>query len=586
MEIRQLVARSWSLRRRLDLSIARDAFRTRYAGLALAVAAFVFLYFNSVHIVFSQDEAYILYGTKQLLRTGGLEAGSALNEAFNTNIIGSAFVSYQTAEKIYFHVSPGTAFLFAPFIALGETGFFLTAPLFGAIATAAVFFLALRITRSYFGAYAAALVWIVAPVFAHWGTNYYNNVPVLAIELWALYFLVDGRLTTRQATIGGALMGIAVFVRPSDALLLPFLVCFVAMRTRSIRTIAAYVAPAAGFVGLFGVTNLWFFHSLTFVPHMASNYIPLAGETASTTVGWLERYLLYLTGTKGSIGNFSLLEKLENWGFHIRYLVSSYYAFPLLIPGIAGLAWGVLSRDHRATRLAVLLAIFFLFVVGFYGSQQDNYYGYGQSIVRSSFIRYSLPVYALSSVGVACLWAKVQRAATRLGRERLAYAGMIGLVAAGLTAGLAFSYDPDVYGFDRLNKYRRTGAAERTTIERLISNSAGTRGEVIVLAGHFTSKLVDVSTYPDTIAYNCIPVKDWPTTIMPALDAALSRGVPVVVVTAPQDEQGRSLIANLQATFEVKEQHRGSTEVYLVTERRGPSSHDESSPSAWTSRTD
>jgi hypothetical protein len=535
-----------------------------------AAIAFVFLHVNSVDVIFAEDEAAIRYGTERFLESGRLDIDNSLNEAYNTNVVGNPFTAYRTGGDFYHRVSPGTVLLFAPFVAFGDVGFYLTGPLFGALAAAAVFFLALRVSGSYAGASAAAAGWIAAPVFTHWGSNYFNNVPVLSIELWALYFLAGPRPTVRRAAAGGALMGLAVFVRPQDALLLPLVLGFVALRTRALRPIAAYLAPVAAFVALIALTNQLFYGSASFLPAIGPLYLPIPGGGGGAVSGGVpgvagggsgpalggvsafERYVLHLLGTQ-TYAEFSLSDKLDNWWYHLRYLAGSSFAFPLLLPGIAGLALGIVRREWRAIQIAALLAIFVLFVVGLYGNQESNYFGYGEDVVRSSFVRYSLPIYALAAVGIACGWAAVQRLATHRQFGGAAQGILALVVAVGCVAGVRLSFDPQYYGFDRFNALRHDGANQRTFIDRVVQTRAADGKHVLVLAGPRTSKLVDMSKHPDTIDYDHVPRAYWDRAIAPAIRGALEDQIQVTIAPLILDASNRPFLDWLETRFVIRD---------------------------------
>jgi hypothetical protein len=348
-------------------------------------------------------------------------------------------------------------------------------------------------------------------------------------------------------------MGLAVFVRTQDALLLPLILCFVAARTRAVGSIAAYLVPAGAFIGLVALTNQWFYGSVTFLPASGlSLYIPLPGVAlggGGGGAGAVERYVLHLLGTQ-TYADFSLSEKSGNWWYHLRYLAGSSFAFPLLVPGIAGLALGIARREWRAIQIAALLAIVVIFVVGLYGNQEGNYFGYGQNIVRSSFVRYSLPIYALAAVGIACGWAMVQRMATQHGLGGAAQVVLTLIVAGGCVAGVRVSYDAKYYGFDRSNMLREWGVRQHTFIDSVIETGLKEHERVLVLAGPRTSKLVDLSKYPDTIDYDQVPAVYWDRAIAPAIRGAQDDGIPVSIAPLILDPSNQPFIDWLEKRFE------------------------------------
>src|SRR4029077_7432244 len=108
-----------------------------------------------------------------------------------------------------------------------------------------------------------------------------------------------------------------------------------------------------------------------------------------------------------------------------------------------------------------------LAVLAVYGKKSD-YYGFGQPIVRSSFVRYSLPIYALLSVAAGAFFLDAARV-FRVGViARMLPAALIAIV---VTVGVAHSYDSNVYGFNQLNSLRQEDQAAWNRIEPFLEES-------------------------------------------------------------------------------------------------------------------
>jgi hypothetical protein len=256
----------------------------------------------------------------------------------------------------------------------------------------------------------------------------------------------------------------------------------------------------------------------------------------------LGRYAQFTTGAQVSALHFSWLDKLDHIWLHVRYLATSTFAFPFLPIAFVGLAWRLVTGKRDSWLLVGAIFTVALAILAIYG-QKSGYYGFGQSIVRSSFVRYSLPVYALLSVAAGAFF---------LDTSRVFRAGTIGvmlpiaLIGIVVTVGVAQSYDSGVYGFNRLNGLRQDDQAAWNRIEPFLDAS---RVTPLVIGGPSVEKLIDRKYELYFINYDGILPAPYrlPVIIPVAQQAADERDVYLIASDVnPEDKQ---LVVTLNALY-------------------------------------
>lgn len=189
--------------------------------------------------------------------------------------------------KLYSHYPPGTALLLVPFFRLGSaldraTGGLLGAQSLGGwrverlpllamqlanLLFMAAIFLLMRRLAAFFalsaGAYLASVVLLVfAAPFWNQSNHVSSHLPATLLVLGASVLVVEGRSTA----LAGLLAGLAVVVRPADAVLAVILAVYAARR-RGAAALAAFAAPAA-----IGVTLLLAYNAAVFGTAFESGY--------------------------------------------------------------------------------------------------------------------------------------------------------------------------------------------------------------------------------------------------------------------------------------------------------------------------
>jgi hypothetical protein len=493
---------------------ASSVSRERVAGLAGAVVlvAFTTTYvaLNTVPVVTSPDESAIIHGGHEITQSGTLRITNELNDRYDTNIIGGLHVSYRSPTDFYHKTFPGTAMLYAPFSAMPDDyGFRIYTALFASIAVLALYTVSWRVLRSSAAGLIAAVAFAGSPAFGHWSVTVFNNIPVLAFELTALaVLLVPDDLKRRHLATAGILMAAAGFIRLTEFALVVPMLGLIVWRTRSIREALPFAgAIVCGVVAVL-VANQVVSGDAFFYPQIGTPFLSSGAETSGGSSGgqsWFERYFLYVIGTQGSVSNFDFIDKIDNVLFHVRYLSSSIFAFPLLALGMTGVVWMVAARRRHALPVAIGVVTVAAYIILLYGQQEHNYFGYGQASTRSSFVRYSLPIYALLSIGVAAVFVEATRYLA-LRRTAVVPMCLFGTAIVGLI-GIALSYDFDVYGFNRLNRARERDGLAWERFEEVLSQSEGP----LLFAGVNSMKLIDGQDYPNVVNYSAVPSgRLWP----------------------------------------------------------------------------
>ena len=524
------------------------------AALALVVVVFTFTFLkiNTVSVISAQDEGSLYYGARSLLETGSVRVVNPLAQEYASNVIGNVFTAYRSPDQYFYRAFPGSIILDAGLMAVGGDGlFWLSNTLFGSLAVLGVFLLTYKLTRSPLPAALAALLLATSPVFVHWGVTHFHNVPVLAFEVFALYFVL-GRESLQKGELlaAGACMGAAIFLRSAEVFVAVMLLVIVVWRTRSVSRLAWTAAPIALFGIALVLVNFVLYGDPTFQPHVAPQYLAETGQEPGP--GMFERYALYLLGAERSVGTADLLGLPGNYWFHIQYFVRSSFAFPLLIPILIGLIVGVARGWQEIRGVAAAFVAVLVVTVFFYGNKSDNYFGFDLDLVRTSFIRYLLLVYALLAViaGVCANrmygWftsrdhAWLRFAGIRMGArgQLAAVAAFAGLIAATGAIGVVLSRDEERYGLDRLNLYRRAEIEEQTNIDAFVEPYGP---EPLLLTGVSTRKLIDLAKYPNSVDYSVIARERWSAVLLPLVRRALEDR-PVFVLTTTTQQEDRDLL--------------------------------------------
>jgi hypothetical protein len=502
--------------------------RANAVAVALLVAfVAVFVALNTVPFISAQDEAATIQGARQLVQEGNLRIESPLNEQYDTNIVGTAFAAYRAPDEAYYRTFAGAAILYTPFTLLpDDAGFYAWTVLFGAGAVIGVYLVALQLLQSRTGALGAAALFATSPVFAHWGTTVFTNIPVLGFELAALAIVLSSEpKAIAPAALAGALMGLAVFVRASEAVFILPLAALVLWRQRDGRALGAFVAPAVAGGALLLVANMAFYGDAFFLPHAATNYMtPEVVAPAEQTLG--ERTLDLVAGTDTDSSQPYVIEKLDNVLYHARYLLTSTFAFPFLAAGLAGVAWRLAAGRRESWVLVAAIAATAGAVLLAYGHQADNYFGYGDPVVRSSFIRYALPVYALLAVAGAAFFLEAGRALLRSADRRMLAVAGSALVAV-LAIGVFQSYDREVYGLNRLNDSRE----QDQTASASINSYLKARTLPVIVGGASGSKLLDQETHTQFVNYSPLPAILRGALLWPVLEKGIGAGEAYAVLS-------------------------------------------------------
>lgn len=546
--------------------VEQSATYARLAAAVLVVFTITYLAVNTVPFVTSQDESAIVLGGHKLATSGSLRVTSPLNERYQTNIIGALHAMYQTPADMYYRTFPGMAVLYAPFSLLpGGLGYRLFTAAFGTLAIAALYFIARKLLGSWPPAFVAALAFAVSPAFGHWSVVVYSNVPALALELCALAVaLWAPRERAWAFGLAGALLSVAFFARVTEFVYVAPLFALVWWRSRSWRGIAAFTAATVAGVGLIAATNLIFFHDALFLPQIGKGYLWLPAptsravqQTGPSSQTLLSRYAEYSSATAPS--NAHLLDQIRHLWFHARFLGSSTFAFPFLALGLVGVTWRAANGRRGTWLLAGVLATTVLAVLFIYGRESNNYYGFGQTIVRSSFVRYSLPVYAMLGLATGAFALETSRL---LRGNAVARALPIALVGVILVAGVAKSYDADVYGFNRLNSYREDDRAAWSQMKPLFAKELQTP---LLIGGPSSEKLIDSDYEKYYINYTTIPDPYQASTVATVAQRA-SADRPVLLIMSEANAQDMMFQTYFYTRYHVSEVARiGSFSIQRVS---------------------
>jgi hypothetical protein len=535
------------------------------AGILLAVFVATYLAINTVPIVTSQDESAIVNGAYNLTAEHSLRSTSPLNDRYHTNIFGALHVIYQTPTKMYYRVFPGSAVLYAPFSRLPGTSDYSTfAVFFGTVTVMALYVSTWKLLASWLGALFAGLLLATSPAYGHWAVTVFNNVPVLALELCSLAVILwASRDRPWQFAIAGAIAAVAVFARWTEVVYVLPLAALAWWRAPGWRAPVAFLGASLLGPLLIAFTNELFYGDVFFSAYGGSKHLvlpgtfPVSGQGIAPPVG-IQSYVLNSFGAPGST---SLIDEAKNMVFHFRYLASSTFAFPFVAIAFIALAWRIAAGRRYGWLLAAVAAVATAIIVFVYGRLSHNYYGYGQPIVRSSFIRYALLFYAIASIAAAAFFLDAMRA---LQGRRFAMALPVALLGIVVTIGIAQSYDAKVYGFNRLNDYRSSDENTWNEIKTFLDSRPT---KPVIVGGPSAEKLIDTDYEHYAINIDTLPLLYRDFVLFPVLQRA-DQERDVYVITSPGNPDDKAFRFDLYSKYTPMEVLRiGDFRVYLLNQR-------------------
>jgi len=490
-------------------------------GLLLAFTV-TYLALNTVPMVTSEDESAIVNGGHALATEHSLRAISPLNDQYHTNIFGALHVMYRTPGEMYYRAFAGSVAIYAPFSLLPvKLGYHVFAVTFGTLAVLALYAIAWKLLRSWQAGFIAGAAFVTSPVLGLWAVTVFNNVPALALELTALAVIVWARREKPwQFALAGLLMGLAYFVRWTEAVYIVPLLAVAWWRTRGWPAPAAFFCASATGGALILATNHIFYGHAFFSPYAGSQHLTLPGffpdasfqGVAAPDLSKTYKAYSFTSTNLTSISQIRL--EATNIFYHARFLASSIFAFPFLSIALTGIAWRLASGRRASWALAGGVGLTTVIIVIIYGRLSHNYYGYGLAIVRSSFVRYSLMFYALMSIAAAAFLVDTIRSFSAKTLQRASFAVLVGAVCA---VGIAQSYDSSVYGFDKLNTYRDHDEQAWSDIKALL-DSRPTKPVLVV--GPTGEKLIDRDYEKNTINIDMLPLLYRAPALFPVLQQA------------------------------------------------------------------
>lgn len=538
--------------------------------------SFTFYFANSVPIFFSQDEMCAYYSAQSLINEGNVQLDTPLNKEYNTNIFIPAIGAYKTSSEIYLKSFPGTTiFLAIILILLGDASFYLIPNFFASFCIVLIYLIGLKLFKSKPTAALAAIILSLTPIFVQWSVNYYNNIPTLFFVLSAFLFFIYGLDKEKQIFlfVSGVLLAIAIFLRlPQIFLLIPFIAYFyfkARVCTREThqllienkKMLFAFLLPIALMLFVFiPLSNTYLYQDPLFFPHLSPSYRSMQ-ETPTASLAqtneWAYRILLFFTGTKTELSEFSLGNMTENLFFHFNYFITSIFAFPLLCIALLGIFMVVIKKPKGRPLVIFLFLLFFCLLI-FYGKQSGNYYGFGKEQIRVSFFRYLLPVYAFLSLFASYFLVQITKPFNK--NVRVSTFSLIILLI--VATSLCFSYSEDYYGLNKLNAYRKDVGDERGTIQEMIKPDKS-----IVITGYYTDKLVYSGRNNNIIYYHRIPKCYWPEISKTVDKILLNNEYPVFFISTDFYDKDIQLKEFLEQQFKITLiESINDIEVYSVKE--------------------
>lgn len=476
-----------------------------------------FAYF-SVPVLSTQDEGAIFASTLSLIYDNDFKYTNQYNSVYETNVIAPSFVSYKSADLLYYNTFFGTSVFFTPVVLFLDSYYYIFFPIIASFSIILIYLISEKIFNSKVTGVFSSLILMFMPIFVMYSVTYFNNIVIVFFYLIAFYIMVLKKISfEKKAILVCLFLSLAIIIR-FDQILVHFvyILIFWYLYQRELKMERRW----KNFASIFSLGLIFLFITISSISFSASGsifyspqlapyaYIPLSHNEItisdiykSYNASSIDRVIAYLLGTKTGIYEFSVFDHFNTQWLHIKYLLSATFAFPFIYLSLLGFIYIIFGKKYTFLVIFILLILFNTLLI--YGSGRE-YYGLEQVTLKNAFLRYSLPFFVFSSIPAAYL-IKCLLSVNKNSLVRITLASSIFIAV--LLISFSASMNPDTYGIERLNTYR----VDQLNIQKELSNFYEINDNTLIITGFYTEKhLYPISTNINYEKINNLNyVKNW-----------------------------------------------------------------------------
>jgi len=498
----------------------------------------------------AQDEGVIYHSSKNFISQHNFRCPcDQLNIEYKTNVFYDYYCAYKTPTEVYFKQFPSTIIFYSTFVYLfGEKVLFYLSPLFGSLTVVIIFFLSKSIFKSYTASIFSSIILGTSPIFANWSSELFSNIPA-SFFLFASFLLIINYKSRKN--IFFLLIGICLIcmliVRLDYIIFIPGIIIFIHYHIKEINIKKKILLIFTLLLFVFPVINIIAYKDPLYSTYLSPRYMENnSSKGLEDSFDSLNHILLWLSGTKDSIKEFDLSEKITNVGLHIIGFFKSYWVFPGVYPGLVGL-FLLQYKKNENKKFLLLFVAFFVIVILFYGNR-FTYYGDFEN-TRSSFFRYLLPLYIYLSIFIGYMFS-ILLEQTKNKKMKIILIAIISILALCINVDNITS---ETYkGITTRNSYRLHDMDRMNEITSLISQNTETNEVKIVLNGYVTFKYLNSDILNYSTIYHHRFYTDVQRDVVIPLIMDISKSDYKIFLVSRDEYEDKEIITLLKSTPEIK----------------------------------
>jgi len=433
----------------------------------------IIFYHSNVNYLSTSDEKILFASAKSYVINNSLIVNRPLNQYYNTCIFSGYETSYKNGTE-YLSTSSGSPIFYSIFYLIAGDNMMVLVAIISLIASSLlIYFICYRLTKLRCISCLCALILILSPIYIKFSSGFFNIMPSLCFFLIILFFLFTSTNKYKYLFIGISLIPL-ILIRPQDIIIIfPILAVLFYTKENSLKNIIYLILPLSLALISILVGNYFFFKDFLYFPqqHTADLSCLIIGNGQNNS--FINSVVNYFSYSENMVDALLI---------NASFFFSSTYAFPLLIVGIFSLIllWVLLSKNDykNPKKFQIFFVVLIVFIILMYGRRINNYYGFGQKNLQSSFLRYILYALAILPITFSILLKKLYG---NLNKKILIF--IIFLSISLLFCLIIYTYNYPINGINQYNQNR----INLQTYENLSSNWIGSND--ILLTDYYTDKI-------------------------------------------------------------------------------------------------
>jgi hypothetical protein len=355
---------------------------------------------------------------------------------------------------------------YLPFAIIFKNNFLLyTSYLFAILNSILIYIIVRNLTSKEYPGILAMMIFVLSPSFLKWSIGSLNIVPALFFFLTLVYFLFCYKGIYKFLLVGLAFC-ILLTIRPTEILFIIPIIIVMYLKKANKKDYKLFLFPILLFILTTFLGNELFFHNLFNFPQLyGGNYPCLENKIVDN---FITRLISYFEFSPRAIY------------FHINFsLFKSSFAFPLFWPS---LIFSLLLYKRNREFVIYLWLILAVLIIT-YGRGIENYYGFGQENLQSSFIRYLFYFFGLLSIAFGFYIEEFLSKIKKYQKEIF-----IIFIVMLLVLSILYTYN---YSLNGIRDYNKKRTYQKDTQIKLYNNLDS---KDIVITDIYTSKLIRIDS--------------------------------------------------------------------------------------------